>query len=122
MSSRFLKKASVFQKICFKVKVLKMVNISTDCHIKTCRSLKRRAILKIPSTVLWKNLLIFLAIFRCIGTFIRGNGCDICWSAVTCMGGFVATCLVNFPEFEEFLPYFLYGQILWRRKFQTKGL
>ena len=38
--SRFLKKVFVFQKICFKVKVL-----------KTCRSLKRRAILKIPSTV-----------------------------------------------------------------------
>ena len=30
--------------------------------------------------------LIFLRIFRCIGAFIRGNGCDICWSAVICMG------------------------------------
>ena len=28
-----------------------MFKISTDCHIKICRSLKRRAILKIPSTV-----------------------------------------------------------------------
>ena len=28
----FLKKVFVFQKICFKVKVLKMFNIFTDCH------------------------------------------------------------------------------------------
>ena len=38
----------IFQKICFKVKVLKTFKISTDCHIKTCRSLKERTILKIP--------------------------------------------------------------------------
>ena len=29
---------------------------------------------------------IFLRIFRCIGAIVRGNGCDICWSAVICMG------------------------------------
>ena len=44
--SSFLKKNFVFQKICFKVKVLKTLKIPNDCHIKTCRSLKRRAILK----------------------------------------------------------------------------
>ena len=49
--STFSKKVFVFQKICFKVKVLKTFETFTDCHIKTCRSLKRRAILKIPSTV-----------------------------------------------------------------------
>ena len=32
--SSFLKKAFVFQKICVKVKVLKTLKISTDCHIK----------------------------------------------------------------------------------------
>ena len=32
--SSFLKEVFVFQKICFKVKVLKMFKISTDCHIK----------------------------------------------------------------------------------------
>ena len=32
-------------------KVLKMIKIFTDHHIKTCRSLKRRAVLKIPGTV-----------------------------------------------------------------------
>ena len=47
--SSFLKKVSVYQKIRFKVKVLKTFKISTDCYIKTLRSLKRRAILKIPS-------------------------------------------------------------------------
>ena len=41
----FLKKVFIFQKICFKVKVIKTL-IVTDRHIKTCRSLKRRAILK----------------------------------------------------------------------------
>ena len=35
----------------FKVKVLKRFKFSTGCHIETCRSLKRRAFLKIPSTV-----------------------------------------------------------------------
>ena len=35
----------------FKVKVLKTFKTSSDCHIKTYRSLKRRAILKIPATV-----------------------------------------------------------------------
>ena len=49
--SSFLKKVFVFQKICFKAKVLKTFKIFTDCHIKTCLSVKRRTILKIPSTV-----------------------------------------------------------------------
>ena len=47
--SSFLIKVFVLQKICFKVTVLKMFKISTDCYIKTCRSFKRRAILKISS-------------------------------------------------------------------------
>ena len=45
--SSFLKK-KIFQKICFRVEVLKTLKISSDWHIKTCQSLKRRAILKIP--------------------------------------------------------------------------
>ena len=49
--SRFLKKVSVFQKICFKVKLSRTFKIFADSHIKTCQSLKRRAILKIPSTI-----------------------------------------------------------------------
>ena len=48
--SIFLKSACIFQKIHFKVKVLKSFKIFSDCHIKVCRSLKWRAILKIPST------------------------------------------------------------------------
>ena len=46
--SSFLKKVFV---LCFKVKVLKTFETFIDCHIKTCRSLKRRAIMKIPSTI-----------------------------------------------------------------------
>ena len=49
--NNFLKKVLVFQKICFKVKVLKTFKISSDCDMKTYRSLKPRAILKIPTTV-----------------------------------------------------------------------
>ena len=55
--SSFLKKVFVFQK--FKVKVLKSLKTSTDCHINTCQSLKRKALLKIPSAVLQKNLCSF---------------------------------------------------------------
>ena len=35
----FLKNVSVFQKICFKVKVLKTFKVSTDCHIKSANLL-----------------------------------------------------------------------------------
>ena len=49
--SSFFKKVFVLQKICFKVKVWKTFKTSTDCLIKTCRSLKWRVILKIPSIV-----------------------------------------------------------------------
>ena len=48
---QFLEKGFRSPEICFKVKVLKTFKISTDYHIKTCLSLKRRAILKIPGTV-----------------------------------------------------------------------
>ena len=47
--SSFLEKVFVFQKICFKAKVLKTFETFTDCHMKACRSLKWRAILKILS-------------------------------------------------------------------------
>ena len=50
--SSFSNKVFVFQKFWIKVNVLKTFKISTDCQIKTCRSLKRRAILKIPSSFL----------------------------------------------------------------------
>ena len=36
---------------CFKIKGLKMFDTFTNCHIKTFRSLKRRATLKISSTI-----------------------------------------------------------------------
>ena len=49
--SSFLLKVFVFQKIRFKAKVLKTFKLFTDCHIKTCPSLKRKAILKVPGTV-----------------------------------------------------------------------
>ena len=49
--SSFLKKLFVFQKIWIKVNVLKTFKSFTDCHIKTCRSFKRRAVLNIPSTL-----------------------------------------------------------------------
>ena len=54
--SSFLKKCFVVQKTCFKGKVLKTFKFSTDRHIKTSQSISWRAILKIPSTVFYKNL------------------------------------------------------------------
>ena len=61
----FLNKIFVFQKICFKIKALKLFKISTGYHIKACRYLKRRAILKVPSTFkdsLEESLLFLLAL------------------------------------------------------------
>ena len=49
--SCFLNMIYVFQEICFKVKVVKTFGTFTDCHIKTCRSLKWKAIWKISSTI-----------------------------------------------------------------------
>ena len=48
--SSFLKKVFVLRKICFKVKVLKMFEIFTECHKKKGRFLKRRVFSKISST------------------------------------------------------------------------
>ena len=57
--SSFQKKVFVFKKICFKVIVLKTFKVFSDFHIKKCRSLKRKAILKITSPVFQKNLCSF---------------------------------------------------------------
>ena len=63
----FLKMVFVFQKICFYLKVLKSFKISTDCHIKTRRSLKWRAIWSLRWRAIWKSLvLIFRRIFSCV--------------------------------------------------------
>ena len=58
--SSFLRKVFVFQKISFKVKVLKTLKIFTDCHIKTSQSLKQRTILKIPRTVFLEEPMLYL--------------------------------------------------------------
>ena len=50
--SSFLKNIFVFQKMFFKVKVLKTFKSSSDCHIKICQSVKRRPILKILNRLL----------------------------------------------------------------------
>ena len=50
-----MKTMFVFQKICFKLKVLKTFETFTDCHIKTRQSLNRSATLKISITVFQKN-------------------------------------------------------------------
>ena len=53
--SSFLIKVFFFQKIYFKVKVLKTFKIFSGYHKKTCRSLNWRAVSKIPSTFFQKN-------------------------------------------------------------------
>ena len=57
--SSFTKKISVFQKTCFKVEILKTSKNSSDCCIKICRSLKRKAILKIRRNDFLRNLCSF---------------------------------------------------------------
>ena len=78
----FFKRACVFQKLFFKVKVLKTFKISSDCHMKTCRSYKRRAIFKIPSTAFQKSICSFYWIqnkplrkkmFSCVKAKINSN-------------------------------------------------
>ena len=59
--SSSLIKVLVLQKTCFKVKLLKTFKIPGDCHIKTYRSRKRRAILKIPRTDFGETYGLFLA-------------------------------------------------------------
>ena len=56
----FLKRVCVFHEIYVKVKVLKLFKISCECHIKACRFLKWRAILKIP--ILKEPMLFLLAL------------------------------------------------------------
>ena len=45
--SSFLKKDLVFQKTCLKAKVIRTHKIPSDYRVKLCRSLERKAILKI---------------------------------------------------------------------------
>ena len=56
----FLKKVFVFQKTWIRVNVLKTFKIFTDCHIKICRSVIRRAILKIPWYRFLEESMLFL--------------------------------------------------------------
>ena len=60
--SGFSNKLFVFQKICSKVKILKMFKISNDFHIRACRYLKRRAVFGVPSTVFLDGLMFFLLV------------------------------------------------------------
>ena len=46
--------------ISFKIKVLKAFKISSDCHLKTCRSFKQRVILKILSTIFLEEPMLLL--------------------------------------------------------------
>ena len=86
--SNFLKKVFVFQKICLKVKVLKTFEISSDCHLKIGRPLKRRAILKTLVLFLEEPLLFLFALkwnlseksFSSVKTKNNPNfGVKLCW-------------------------------------------
>ena len=50
--SIILKRVCLFQKISFKIRVIKTFKSFINCHIKTCQTLKRSAILKITSIFL----------------------------------------------------------------------
>ena len=59
--SSFFKRVCVFQKICLKVSVLKTFKTSSNCHLKTCQFLKRRANLKIPNTFFKRTYALLVA-------------------------------------------------------------
>ena len=62
--SSILKKVFISQKICFKVKILKTLKTFSDCHVKVCRPLKLRAIMKIPSIVFLEEPMPFLSALK----------------------------------------------------------
>ena len=49
---------------------------------------------------------IFLIIFKCIRAFIRVNGCDVCWSAATCMGDSLPRAWSISPNLTSSYPVF----------------
>ena len=62
--SSYLKSCCFFQKISLRVKELKKFKVSSDSHIKTCQSLRGKAILKMPSTVFRRTYMLFLLALR----------------------------------------------------------
>ena len=114
--SSFFKSVCVFQKIYFKVKVLKSFKISSDCHIKACQSLKWWAILKIP--ILKETMLILLALksnlykkaFSCVKT--KTNFCHKpCWNAERSNHSFLSNWWIAFFKH-------LYSLIMWQYNIQ----
>ena len=115
--SSFLKSVCLFQKIYFKVKVLKSFKISSDCHIKAYRSLKGRAILKIP--VLKEPMLFQLALkwnlyekaFSCVKT--KTNFCRRpCWKAERSNHSFLSNWSIAFFKCQ-------YSLIMWQYKYRN---
>ena len=126
--SSFLKRVCVFQKIYFKVKVLKSFKISNDCHIKTCRSgfygghksmliglfwrAKWRVILKI--TILKEHVLFLLALkwnlyekaLSCVNTKTKFC-CKPCWNAERSNHSFPSNWWIAFFKH-------LYSLIMWQ--------
>ena len=109
--SSFLESVCVFQKNYFKVKVLKLFKIFSDCHIKACWSLKWRAILKIP--ILKEPMLFLLAlkwnlykkVFSCVKT--KTNFCHKpCWNAERSNYSFLSNWWITFFKH-------LYSLITW---------
>ena len=99
--SSFLKSACVFQKIYFKAEVLKSFKIYSDCHRKSCWSLKWRAILKIP--ILKESKLFLLALkwnlyekaFSCVKSIT--NFCPKpCWNAERSSHSFLSNWWIAF--------------------------
>ena len=110
--SNFLKSVCIFQKIYVEVKLLKSFKISSDCHIKTCGSLKWRVILKIPN--LKEPMLFLLALkwnlyekaFSCVKT--KTNFCcKPCWNAERSNHSFLSNWWITFFKH-------LYSLIMWQ--------
>ena len=104
---------------------MKSFKIFSDCHIKACRSLKWRAILKIP--ILKEPMLFLLALkwnlyekaFSCVKT--KTNFCcKPCWNAERSNHSFLSNWWITFFKHLYSLIMWQYIEINWLCKYRKK--
>ena len=104
---------------------MKSYKISNDCHVKACRSIKWRAILKIPN--LKEPMLFLLALkwnlyekaFSCVKT--KTNFCrKPCWNAERSNHSFLSNWWITFFKHLYSLIMWQYIEINWLCKYRKK--
>ena len=110
-----------FRKFISKLKVLKSIKISSDCHIKACRSLKWRAISKIH---ILKEPMLFLLALKWKSIFcvkLKTNSCrEPCWNAEQSNHSFLSNWWIAFFKLMYSLIMWQYIEINWLYKRRKK--